>query len=79
MPLAKIKAARGLFLFLASLLLTGCHYQFGRGELSQRYGTISVPYVKGDQKGELTNDIIKRLGTSGAFRYVSNGGDLIIT
>lgn len=67
-----------IIFLLASTLVAGCHYQFGRGELSQRYGTISVPYIKGDQKGELTTDIIKRLETSGAFRYVSNGGDLVL-
>lgn len=67
-----------LMCLFTGLLLTGCHYQFGRGELSLQYGTISVPYVKGDQKGELTTDIIKRLGTSGAFHYVSHGGDLTL-
>ncbi len=59
-------------------LLTGCHYQFGRGDLSQRYATISVPYVEGDQKGDLTTEIIRKLSTSGAFRYVNTGGDLIL-
>lgn len=68
-----------LFILLSfQFILTSCHYQFGRGELSLQYGTISVPYVKGDQKGELTADIIKRLGTSGAFHYVTHGGDLTL-
>jgi hypothetical protein len=58
--------------------LVGCQYQFGHGELSQRYTTISVPYVEGDQKGELTTEIIRQLSTSGAFRYVNTGGDLIL-
>lgn len=65
-----------LFILLAGFLLTGCQYQFGRGDLSQRYATISVPYIEGDQKGELTSDVIKKLSTAGAFRYVSHGGDL---
>ncbi|MFI0434175.1 MAG: hypothetical protein ACH350_00420 [Parachlamydiaceae bacterium] len=67
-----------LLLLLTSLTLTGCYYQFGRGELSQRYHTISVPYAKGDQKGELTALVIRKLGTSGGLRYVSQGGDLIL-
>lgn len=76
MSLAKIN---GFFLILlAGHFLLGCQYQFGQGELSQRYATISVPYAEGDQKGELTTVVIKMLSTSGAFRYVSCGGDLIL-
>lgn len=61
-----------------SCLLSSCQYQFGRGELSQRYATISVPYAEGDQQGELTTEVIRNLSTSGAFRYVNTGGDLIL-
>ena len=75
MFLIKIKK---ILLLAAALLLAGCNYQFGRGELSQYYSTISVPYAEGDQRGELTADVIKKLGTSGSFRYVSCGGDLIL-
>lgn len=78
MFLSKIKIIKGLFLILISASLTSCNYQFGRGEISQKYATISVPYVKGDQKGKLTADIIKSLGTSSAFRYVSHGGELVL-
>lgn len=83
MPSLKNKDRTGslravLLLLLVGTLLGGCNYRFGRGELSQRYGTISVPYVKGDQHGELTADIIKRLAVSGAFRYISEGGELIL-
>lgn len=67
-----------LICLLSSWLFAGCHYQFGRGELSERYSTISVPYVAGDQKGELTAEIIKKISSSGAFQYVSCGGDLIL-
>jgi hypothetical protein len=76
MFLAKIKGF--VFILLAGYCLFGCQYQFGRGELSQRYATISVPYAEGDQKGELTTDVITKLSTSGALRYVSCGGDLIL-
>lgn len=75
----KVDLIKGvLLLLLMGASLAGCNYQFGRGELSQCYGTISVPYVKGDQHGELTTDIIKRLATSGAFRYIAEGGDLVL-
>lgn len=64
----------------SSLLIANCTgYQFGRGELSQRYTTLSIPYVEGDQKGELTAEVIKRISTSGAFRYVSGDrGDITL-
>lgn len=76
MFLAKIK---GIWLLLfTGFLIAGCQYHFGRGDLSQRYSTISVPYIEGDQRGELTADVIKKLSTSGGFRYVSSGGDLVL-
>lgn len=65
------------FLLLTNCL-TSCHYQFGRGDLSQNYSTISVPYIAGDQQGELTTELIKKISTSGAFRYVQCGGDLTL-
>lgn len=70
------------FVYVCSLagvcLLVSCHYQFGRGELSQRYTTVSIPYAEGDQKGELTTEVIKKMSTSGALRYVKSGGDLTL-
>lgn len=76
MMLAKIKWA--LWSLVVAGVTTGCQYQFGRGELSQRYATISIPYIEGDQKGELTTDVIKQISMAGAFRYVSCGGDLVL-
>jgi hypothetical protein len=58
--------------------LASCQYQFGRGELSQQYATISIPYVEGDSKGELTAEVIKKLSFSGALRYVNHNGDLVL-
>lgn len=76
MFLTKIKQI--FYLLPLVYLLSGCQYQFGRGELSERYTTISVPYIEGDQRGELTTEVIKKLSTSGAFRYISQGGDLVL-
>ena len=78
MLLLRSKTLRYLLIIMGWCALAGCHYQFGRGELSQRYATISVPYAEGDQKGDLTTEVIKQLSTSGAFRYVNTGGDLIL-
>lgn len=78
MPLLVNKWFRYLLLLLGCITLTGCSYQFGHGDLSQSYRTLSVPYVEGDQKGELTAEIVKRVSASGAFHYVNAGGDLIL-
>lgn len=65
------------FLFVGYAVVS-CRYQFGYGDLSHCYATISIPYVEGDQKGQLTTELIEKFSTSGAFRYVSCGGDLIL-
>lgn len=74
----KIKRFLAIFVFFSLWSLSSCHYHFGHGELAQRYHTISIPYVEGDQKGELTKDIIKKMSTSGAFQYVDREGELIL-
>ena len=76
--MSALKSKWTFLILLMGCLLTSCQYQFGRGELSQRYATLSIPYVKGDQKGELTANLIKQFSTSGAFRCISQGGDLIL-
>jgi hypothetical protein len=78
--MSPLRSKWGLYLLILAgwCNLASCHYQFGRGELAQRYATISVPYAEGDQEGDLTTQVIKNLSTSGAFRYVNTGGDLIL-
>lgn len=78
MTLLKSKRSYFAFLLAGWLCLTGCQYQFGHGELSQRYATLSIPYAEGDLKGDLTAEVIKKLSSSGSFRYVNCGGDLIL-
>lgn len=63
---------------MLGFLLSGCHYHFGQGVLSEKYETVSVPYIEGDGKGDLTAEVIKRLEKSGAFHYASSGGDLLL-
>lgn len=66
-----------LFCFFSILLLfSGCGYHLNRGNLSENYQTIFIPYAEGDQKGELTQAVIKKISTSGALAYVTCGGDL---
>lgn len=76
MPYLKSKRFCSALFFAGWLSLTGCQYQFGLGELSQRYATISIPYAEGDLKGDLTAEVIKNISSSGAFSYVNQGGEL---
>lgn len=75
MPGKKKKITGSLFLILASLILGGCQYSFGRGEFASQYRTIYVPYAEGDKEGDLTTQVIKCLSLRG-FSYVNSGGDL---
>lgn len=61
------------------LSFSSCGYKFGRGDFIEKYATISVPYVAGDWDGQLTSEIIKKIADKGSIRYVSSGGDLILT
>jgi hypothetical protein len=72
------KMSRFLFSLLLTLLLPSCHYQFGPGELASRYATISIPYAEGDRNGNLTAEVIKKVSSSGAFRYAASDGDLLL-
>lgn len=75
-PLAKCLLR--LFIILLFLFSTSCGYQFGQGRLPAKYHTICIPYVDGDTTGELTAALIKQITRSGAFRYVREGGDLLL-
>lgn len=58
--------------------MTSCNYQFGHGELASKYSTIAVPYAEGDIDGSLTAEVVKKISTSGAFRYVVSDGELLL-
>jgi hypothetical protein len=59
-------------------LLCGCQYQLGSGDLAYHYETLSIPYIEGDEDGDLTAQIIKTLSVSGPLRYHPEGGQLIL-
>lgn len=66
--------------FITALLFltTSCGYHFGRGELIQRYSTVCVPYVEGDDEGVFTAELIHALNTQGCLSYRSCGADLAL-
>ncbi len=66
---------RVLFL-LAVFCLTGCGYRLGQGGL--RAGTITVPFVQGDDDGRLTSYLVRELSRSGGVRVVTTHGELTL-
>lgn len=67
-----------LFLLLSLLLLSSCGYRYNESPLLSRYSSLSIPYVKGDREGELTNALIKEIALSTPLLYLSQGGELIL-
>ena len=64
------------FIFLA---LASCNYQRGSGALEIHYSSLSIPYVLGDDSGELTAELAKQLTASTTLSYVNEGGDLVLS
>jgi len=55
----------------------GYHLQDSAYEEEMRR-TISIPYIKGDVRGQLTNEIIRQLSYSGRYEYIREGGSLLL-
>lgn len=66
-----------LLLFTA-MFFEGCGYHYGQGGLTCKYHTICIPYVQGDNTGELTATLVKEMAKSGAFQYRVSGADLVM-
>ena len=61
------------------ILLPHCGYHHEHHpDLETSYRTISVPYFIGDDKGLLTDAVIKALSVSGAYICLSKDGDLTL-
>lgn len=56
------------------LFLSSCGYRFDGGEQI----TVSVPYVVGDQEGQLTDALIYALSNSPNFRFTKGEGKWIV-
>lgn len=62
--------------FLAACsLLTSCGYRWEPDYPHGARPSVTVPFVKGDEDGSLTAEIIRTLGSSGLVDVVSSGGD----
>jgi hypothetical protein len=72
-----MRAAPWLFL-LTIFVLSSCGYHMGSplpNNLSR--SSVTVPFIKGDLTGDLTQALIYELTTSG-YRYVHRQGDILI-
>ena len=61
--------------FFILLLVSSCGYQFQNNDDQL---TLSIPYVKGDNEGQLTNELIRQFAYSGAYQYVKEDGNLTL-
>lgn len=62
--------------FLGILVFSACGYQFGEGELTKGYATISISFAGGDLKGALTQAVVNEIATQTNLLYVNGGADL---
>ena len=60
------------------LLFSSCGYRFGSGGMIERYNSVCIPYVDGDNEGLLTTALIRAMTTKGALAYSSYGSDLVL-
>ncbi len=65
-------------LLVLLLILSSCGYRAGYGGIAAGHRTVSVPYVKGDVSGIVTNALIKQFSRSGGLRYSQCDADLIL-
>lgn len=70
---------RHALLIALLLCLTGCvGYQVGYGDISCRYRTFCVPFVEGDEYGELTRSLVEEVSARTGLRYQSAGSELVL-
>ncbi len=60
---------------LLLLILPSCGYHT---IASDDKPTLSIPYVRGDDEGFLTNAVILEMNRTGLYDYVNSGGELIL-
>lgn len=61
------------------LCLSSCAgYRFGHGDLVAPYRTICIPYVEGDNRGQLTTSLIRTFATHGNLKPSTAGAELAL-
>ncbi len=66
---------RGEASLVLLLLISGCGYHWGFDYPEGRRPSVSIPYVKGDDDGSLTNELISQLSSSGLVVVRNHSGE----
>lgn len=68
------------FLLLCPVLwiLSSCGYQFTSSTFEGEQVTLSIPYIQGDPKAQLNNELVKAFASSGRFHCMQSGGDFFL-
>lgn len=72
-------ACKLLLSLLLCAYLTSCGYKFGQSSITEKYHTVSVPFITGDPDGALTNAVVKEIETNSGLEYVNSGGALLLS
>lgn len=67
-----------LLVSVLCFLCVGCGYRFGNQSLVDRFSTIGVPYIEGDDQGFLTQAVIHEIAYKGVLPYRVCGADLLL-
>jgi hypothetical protein len=63
------------FQIVCLTMLCSCGYHAVDSDMKT---TLSIPYVKGDEQGQLTSALIRQLNNSNLYEFVSSEGDLTL-
>ncbi len=58
----------------ASILFSSCSYKFAPSVEHSSVQTVSIPFISGDEAGELTSRIVYAIEKLPSIRYVPDGG-----
>ncbi|MBY0529209.1 MAG: hypothetical protein K2P51_03365 [Rhabdochlamydiaceae bacterium] len=61
-----------------SLFLSGCGYRFQESREGEDPISICVPYISGDDEGQLNNAIIRKIAENPLFEYHRNRGEVTL-
>jgi hypothetical protein len=65
-------------LALISFAFSGCGWHVSKSMNKNNEKSISIPYVEGDSDGLLTASIIEQVEQQGGYKYVRDGGQLLL-
>ena len=72
-------SSSSLLALLTLFSLQGCGYRSTlQSNALSSYHSISVPYIEGDNEGYITSQVIEALCSSGAWKYRTYQGELVL-